>query len=208
MKTRASITALAFALGAATLAACATETSVTQLWSAPIPVSRPPMRKIVVMATQMDEANRRSLEDSLVHALSAHQVQAIPSYKLFSDKLPEIEEAQKAVQALGVDGILTANFKGIKEQLSYVPGYYAGGFWGGYYGSGYGYTGGHVYTDQVVNLETALWDARANNDVVWAALTQTMNPSNGQDFVVSVTKKVIPTLANAHFIPASQKKED
>jgi hypothetical protein len=188
------------------LAACATQTSVTQLWSAPVPASRPPMRRIVVMATQMDEANRRVLEDAFTAELTKHGVQGIPSYTLFPDKLPEREQAKQVLQGVGADGILTANLKGIRERLSYAPGYYTGEFWGGYYGAAYGYSGGYVYTDQIVNVETDLWDSRAANQTVWAALTQTTNPSSGADFVNSVTKKVIPTLAAAHWIPPAPKE--
>jgi hypothetical protein len=192
----------AFAVVAATaLVACATETSVTQLWSAPIPVNQPPMRRIVVMATQMDEANRRVLEDALTAELAKHGVQGTQSYTLFADQLPERERAKQLMRDVGADGILTANFKGIRERLTYEPGYYTGDFWGGYYGGVYrGSLGGYVYTDQIVNVETALWDARANDQTVWAVLTQTTNPSSGPDFVRSVTKKVVAALAAAHWI--------
>ncbi len=206
VRRRLSVLAIAIA-AAAGVAACGTKTAVTQVWSAQLPPSIGPMRKIVVMATRMDEANRRVMEDSLSAALTEHGVEGIPSYRLFPDKLPDRDQAKAAVDAIGADGILTANFKGIREQLSYSPGYYAGGFWGGYYGAGYGYSGGYAYTDEIVNLETTLWDTRAGDQVVWAALTNTTNPSSGRDFVKSVTKKVIPELAAAHFIPPGPSKD-
>jgi hypothetical protein len=200
-----SILALALAAALAGVVGCGTKTSVTQTWSAPMSPTIQPMRKIVVMATRMDEANRRAMEDSFVAALGAHGVEGIPSYKLFPNALPAREEAQAAVDSVGADGILTASFKGIREQLSYSPGYYAGGFWGGYYGAGYGYTGGYAYVDDILNLETTLWDTRAGDQVVWAVLTNTTNPSSGRDFVKSVTKKVVPELARAHMIPPAPK---
>jgi hypothetical protein len=202
---RAPLVALALLACALGAAGCATQTSVTQVWSAPVRAVTP-MRKVVVMATQMDEANRRALEDSFTRALAAHGVQGIPSYSIFGDKLPARAEAQAAVDQIGADGILTANFKGIREELSYPPGYYAGGFWGGYYGSGYGYTGWYGYADEYVNLETTLWDTRVGDTVVWAVLTSTTNPTSGRDFVTSVTKKVIPALADARLIPPGPKK--
>lgn len=212
MKTKArlgvSTIAIAVVAAAASVGACATKTSVTQVWSAQMPETTQPMRKIVVMATRMDEANRRVLEDSFVAALGEHGVEGVPSYRLFPDQLPPREQAQQAVDSVGADGILTANFKGVREQLSYSPGYYAGGFWGGYYGTGYGYSSGYAYTDEIVNLETTLWDSRHVDTVVWAVLTNTTNPSSGRDFVKSVTKRVIPALAEAHFIPPGPTKKD
>lgn len=205
---RASPFKIAVVVAATSLAAACggPSTSVAQLWSAPMPASLPPMRKIVVMATRMDEANRRALEDSFVAALSVHGVEGVPSYRLFPDRLPERAQAEAAVQSVGADGILSANFKGVQEKLTYVPGY-AGGLWGGYYGWGYGYGYGYGYvdTDEFVNLETTLWDSRAADTVVWAALTNTKNPSTGQDFVRSVTAKVIPQLAEARLIPPASK---
>jgi hypothetical protein len=172
---------------------------MTQLWSAPVPTSARPMHKLVVVALRMDEANRRVLEDTFVRALTARGVEAIPGYKLFPDGPPDREQTKAAVASIDADGVLTATFKGIRERLTYVPGsgwnsYYA---WTGYYG----YYGGYLSTDDLVNLETTLWDARAADIVVWSALTSTRNPSSGRDFVKDVTSTVIPAIAGAGFVP-------
>lgn len=183
------------------VAGCGPKTSITQVWSAEVTPSTPPMKKILVMAMRMDEANRRSLEDVFVAELARHGVQGVQAYKLFPQGLPDRAKAEAAVHSIEADGILAANFKGTQERLTYSPGSYAGGFWGGYYGWGYGYSGAYVYTDYIVNLETTLWDARAGDTVVWSALTNTTNPSSGNDFVNSVTEKVIPAIAARGLIP-------
>jgi hypothetical protein len=196
------------AIGASALSGCATKTSVTQLWSAPLSPSQPQMRKIVVMATHMDEANRRALEDSLSANLSGHGVEAIPSYKLFPGKLPEREQAQQAIKSSEADGILAANLKGVQEKLTWVPGYYGGGFWAGYYGWGMGgYYDSYVYTDEYVNVETTLWDLRQGDAVVWSALTNTKNPTSGTALVRSIADKVVPSIAQAGFIPPAPTKQ-
>ena len=38
----------------------------------------------------------------------------------------------------------------------------------------------------------------------WSAITQTENPTSGHDFVSSLTKTVVPSLAKAGFIPYAQ----
>ena len=156
-------------------------TSVTQVWNAPL--AAPPMRKIVVFAARTDEANRRALEDKLVAELAKRGV--------------------AAVQGRGFDGILVATLKNVRERLSYVPGTYSGGFWNDYYyGPGWtSWSPGYVRTDEIVNFETTLWDARAEDKLVWAALTKTVNPSSGRDFVKSLTDAVLPPLEKAGRIP-------
>lgn len=215
LRTRLSTFALTLGLGLGlgAVAGCGTQTSVTQLWSAPASPSTPPMRTIVVMAVDLDEANRRSLEDALVRELAEHGVDGVTSYVLFQDGPPDREKAQATVERVGADGILTAKLRGIRERLGYVPGTYPGGWWGGYYGYGwpyayqygYGAYDGYGYADELVNIETTLWDARAADTVVWSALTETENPSNGSAFVESVSEKVVPAIAAARFIPPKRK---
>jgi hypothetical protein len=202
-----SVIAVALVAAAVGVSACAsTKTSVAQLWSAPLPSSPAPMGKVIVMATRMDQANRRSLEDSFAAALAARGVEAIPSYKLLPGALPERAEAEKTIRSVGADGILSLNFKGISERPTYVPGEgYSGGFWGGYYAWGVGYGGyyeGYVHTDDIVNIEATLWDERVGDTVVWTALTNTNNPATGNALVRSVTDRVVPELSKAGFIPS------
>jgi len=193
-----AIAALAFvhATGCST-----TRTSVTQLWQAPSP-SAGPMRSVIVFGARTDEANRRVIEDGFVDELAEHAVQGVPSYKIFPDKLPDQKEARERVKNLGFDGIFVASLKDVREHQSYVPGTYTAGFWSGYYGPGWGYGNpGYVVSDEIVTFETTLWDTRAEDKLVWAALTKTKNPSSGRDFVESLTGAVLPKLEQARFIP-------
>ncbi len=191
--------ALGSAIVAAVLVACGTETSVTQLWKAPI--AAPPLRSVIVFAANLDEANRRSLEDAYVAALSAHGVVARPSYSLFPGEPPPREEAQKAVKNAGVDGILVSRLRSVREKQTYVQGDYGGGFWSGYYGSGWGYwSPGYVQTDELVAFDTTLWDARIGDKLEFALTTQTKNPSSDRDSVHSLTKTVVKALQEQNLL--------
>jgi hypothetical protein len=196
---RSRLPALAAALGVAVAAgACAPKTSITQVWSAQVPAGHQPMHKIVVVSSRIDEANRRVLEDAFVGALRGRGVEAIPGYKLFPEGVPDPTKAKATVESLGADGILAATYRGTRQKVSYTP----GSVWGGAYAwGGWGYYDGYVTTDELVSLETTLWDARAADTVVWSALTTTKNPSSGQEFVKSVTEKVVPAMAGAGFLP-------
>ena len=183
------------------LASCAsTQTSVTQLWKAPIVAA--PMRSVIVFGANLDEANRRALEDAYVRALSAHGVDAKPSYALFPGEPPPREQAQEAVKKAGFDGILVSRLRSVREKQTYQPGDYGGGFWSGYYGSGWGYwSPGYVQTDELVAYDTTLWDARASDKLDFALTTQTKNPSSDKDSVRSLTKTVVKALEDHKLLP-------
>ena len=74
------------------------------------------------------------------------------------------------------------------------------GFYGAYWGPG---APVYTQTDQFVKFETTLWDPNSGK-MVWSAITQTENPTSGTDFVSSLTKAVVPSMANAGLLPMGQ----
>jgi hypothetical protein len=194
--------ALAAMVALGTTTACGgPATSVTQVWKAPV-TPTVPMRSLIVFGTNMSEANRRVVEDTFAASLNQRGVHGVQSYRFFQGELPTREQARDATRAAGIDGILVMSLQGVREKHTYVPGFYSGDFWGGYYGTGWGsYTPGYVATDEIVHLETTLWDPRARDALVWSAVTETTNPDSGSDFATSVAKKVVPEMERAHFLP-------
>lgn len=176
------------------------QTSVTQVWQAPLPETAP-MRSMLVFGARMDEANRRSLEDAFVAELGKHGVRAVPSYVVFPGTPPNQEQARAKVNELGFEGILVMNLQNISERSTHVPSY-SGGFWSAYYGpSGWGGPG-YVVTDEIVTFESTLWDTRAEDKLVWTALSKTTNPSSGKSYVGSLVKAVVPKLGETRFLPS------
>jgi hypothetical protein len=181
---------------------CATGTTVTNVWSAAQREPVAPVRNVLVMGARMDETSRRQLEDGFSQALALHGVRATPSYVLFPNGFPSTDEAKNAVRSVGYDGLLVAESKGTTERTTVVPGY-GYGFWGDYYwGPAWaGWYPGYVYTDEFVKYETTLWDPKGAGRLVWAANTQTENPSSGKDFLKSLLGKVMPEMEKAGVIP-------
>jgi hypothetical protein len=138
-------------------------------------------------------------------ALAQHGIRATTSYSLFHDAFPTSDQARDVVQKVGFDGMLVATSKGTTER-AVVAG---GDFWSDYYygPSWLGWYPGYVYTDELVKFETTLWDERAGGKMVFAALTQTRNPSSGNDFVRSLTKAVLPAMTRAGLIPPLGSRE-
>jgi hypothetical protein len=193
--------------GAAVLtlaAACGTQTSTTSTWSAPVPASGP-LKSIVVVGAGVKEGNRRILEDQLSARLGQTGVKATPSYQLFPNATPSKEEARASVQQGGHDGILVSRLKNIKESQQFYPGGYDGGFWDGYYGTGGGWYGGQVVTDENVNFENTLWDARGDGKLLWSANTSTLNPTSSNDFAEALSKTIVPELSKSGFVPPAKK---
>jgi hypothetical protein len=161
------------------------------------------MRNVLVFAARADEATRRTIEDTFAAELAERNVRAIPSHAVFPGNPPDQETARQKVKQAGFDGILVVNQKDRREKTTYVPGTYSGGFWSGYYGvygSSWG-SPGYFDTEDIVTFETTLWDTRAEDKLVWAALAETTNPSSGKAFVESLTNAVMPRLERSHFIP-------
>jgi hypothetical protein len=183
---------------------CSTGTTVTDVWATHQAV---PMRSVLVMGARTDEASRRALEDGWATRLAEHGVRATPSYTLFPSGFPSTDEAKAAVRSIGFDGLLVSTAKGVSQRTTIVPG--AGyDFWGSYYwGPAWGaWYPGYVYTDVFVKFETTLWDAHTGN-LVWAANTQTENPSSGSGFVKSLTDKVVPEMVKTGIIPPKGSPE-
>ena len=192
MRTRARVygsAAVVTVVLAIAAAGCATKTTVTEVWTGA--AAPGPMRSVLVIGARADQATRHKIEDAFAANLALHGVRATPSYALFHDTFPASEEAQNIVKQVGFDGLLVATSKGTTEKATVVID--SADFWHGYYGKGWGgWYAGYVYTDQFVKFETTVWDQRAGGKLVFAALTQTKNPSSGRDFVQSLTKAVLP----------------
>jgi hypothetical protein len=195
----------AIVFGAAVVACGPPKTSLTQVWQAETP--RTPFKSMLVFGVRMDEANRRTLEDTFVADLARHGVTATPSYAVFKGDLPPIDQARAQVDKEHYEAVLVLKLRGVRDDMRYTP--TTTGFWSGYYG-GWGYYGspGAVVTDETVVFETTLWDLRTGDRLVWTARTETLNPSNGRDFAISLKRAIDPTLAREGFIVAPPPKRE
>jgi hypothetical protein len=197
------------ALTALTATACATRTTLSEVWMAE---ARPAqaLSRILVIAIAQDEARRRSFEDGFATALGAGNTEAVRSYQLFPAgelKRPVIE---KAIEGQGFDGVIVTRMIEIDEQEKYippssyvVPNYYGRGLYG-YYGGGWTvvHEPGRTISTTIVRLETHLYDARTA-DLIWDAHSETFNPDSVGDIIASVTKRLTTRLMQDGLISGS-----
>lgn len=183
------------------VAACSTPTTETNVWKSPT-YAAGPMRNIAVFGGRVGPTERHTLEDGVASALSAYGVHATQSYTIFGDQVPPDQATIRAtLKSGGYDGALVSTLKGVSEQTLVAPDAdWGSGFYGAYWGPG---TPVYAETDEFVKFETTLWDPNSGK-MVWSAITQTENPTSGKDFVTSLTKAVVPSMAKAGLLPMGQ----
>ncbi len=184
-------------VGAAALAftACAS-TRFNSSWKAP---DAQPLnfagQKVAALVISPEEATRLGAEGSLARELTARGVQGIPAYDLIPPNESRDKEKAKALfQQAGIAGVVVMRVVGQQQEISSTGSMgvwgapYYGSFWGGGYGGYYGYGWGAVYdsgylrTDTIVNVETLVFDMKADK-LVWAGRSRTTNPTKVREFV-------------------------
>jgi hypothetical protein len=196
------------------LAACQT-TSIQSAWFDPN-FSGGPMKKIAVVAAGTNLSNRRVFEDVFAEKLRAAGVDGVAGWTVIADEARAAEAPfTAAVTKTGAQGMLVVRLLGVdtRTQVSttMVP---TSAMWGGSrWGSGWG--GGafgpsmvpvsEIQQYELAMVETTLYDV-ATGRVVWAATTQTLNPSSVQREAPGFADVIIGQLSARGLISGTAKK--
>lgn len=209
MMTTRPVALLLLAMGALLAAGCAS-TSIQSAWY-DTGYDGGPFRTIVVVGISSNIANRRVFEDIFATKLKAAGIQGIPGYTLIPiDGRIDPAAASAAVEKVGADGLLTVRLLGVdtktRVSTTMVP---AGGFYGP--GWGWGPYGGwwgpsmvavpEVTQYDIATVETDLWNVRTRR-VVWAATTDTFNPTSVQREAPVFADVIIGELRARGLLPA------
>lgn len=201
---------LAALAAAALLSACQT-TSIQSAWY-DSSYKGGPFRKIVVIASDGTTADSRVFEDIMVQQLQAAGVQAVPGYTTVP---PDARRAEApfaaAVAATGADGVILVRLIRVdtKTQVStmMMPGPMIGP-WGGFYGPGF-YGGGFYAVPEVTQYDVASVETNvysvATRTLVWAATTQTVNPTTVAKEAPEFAGIIIGQLRARGLLPAAAK---
>lgn len=194
------------------LIACSTtSTKFVNTWKAPDsgPLSVKQGDLVVCMVIVKEESTRRSEEQVLCEELRKRGLRPIPSYTLIAtDQVQDREKALAAIQASGAAAVFALRPVAVNQQQTYVPPTYMGGAgpygsWGPYYGYGWNaaYSPGYVVTDTVVRVEMLVYDLRQGK-LLWAAQSDTTNPSELDNFVAELVKQAAAQMAREGVIAA------
>ena len=168
------------------------------------PESSKGFNNIMVVGLTSDFLAQASVEEHMVDILKRRGgVNAQVSNTVFKPKMKITDEMKAEVARKlgeqGFDGLLTVALVSIDQQTSYVPGTvyqpYAypgyGSYWGyyGYY-SPMVYSQGYYTSNKVYTIEANLYDV-ASEKLIWAARSETTDPSSLEKFSKEYSKKVV-----------------
>ena len=201
---------LTFFVVTATLsfAGCASTPMLVSQWSNPA-YEAPFFKKIAVSCFDGHISIRRNCEDEFVAQLRASGVDALPSYRSFTEdaKLDETKLKQMAKEA-GADGVLIIRSVSVEEKTEVSPTYFPSpGFgifgrhvsatWYGWYGAP------RVYRYEEYTSESTLSDL-IKNQVVWSGTLKTTAPDNVDSAIKTYVGNVIGALKDRNFLGSKQ----
>lgn len=186
----------ALCLVALSLGGCAT-TSFNSKWRAPDaePVTMNG-QKVAAVVMISNLTARRPAEDALAREISKRGGVGIPAYTIVpDDQIMDLESSKRLLAEAGIEGVISMRVVSRDQQTTQV-----GGGWqsGPYYGSftnywGYGwgtvYDPGYLQTDTIVSVETLVYSFRQDK-LLWAAMSETMNPSRAESLVKELAGRV------------------
>jgi hypothetical protein len=171
------------------------------------------LHDVLVVAIRNNAASRRIWEDALVGQLSLHGMTATPSYRLFSDAVPDTQQVMDAVAAHGYDGVIEIHKLPTEISQTYVPGYVTErpvtrfNRWTGSYQTYIRRVRepGYTETDKIVRHQIDVWSSGEDGNLVWSGTTETIDPNSSQDVGREISRLIVPELARAGVIAATTK---
>ncbi len=159
---------------ALTIISCAS-TSLTSVWKDDNYQGN--IKNVLIIGISKEVAKKRYFEDEFARQLEAYGVRAVASYKYFpSEEMLPIDAVVSKVGEMNIDAVLITRVVDKKIVETYVgradyyrpPNYHRG--WRNYYTKSYNQ--GYVVKDEVVVLETNLYDAETEK-IIWSAMSET-----------------------------------
>lgn len=173
---------------------CAPTTRVVADWKAPNVGSLVIQRPLVVFQ-HSSEAMRRSVEDALASRIPG----STPSYQvLTTDEIQDVERAKAKVKSAGFDTVILTRLTEIKKDIDVIPGTLTSGpLWGAWDPMWSDvYSPAYLSETTIVTLETMLYTldpsfGTGEGELVWASRTETFDPKNVSDSVVTAAIKAM-----------------
>lgn len=182
----------------ALLAFSCTNTMIKTAWHNP-EVKALTYRKVLALAIADQATHRRVMEDTLVADIaSVGQVQSVAAHSVLADAdIKDEAKIKAAIAKVGADGLVVMRMVGSSQEKTYVKGqvFHAPVVhrtWWGYYRTvvPVSYTPGYYRTDEKVRLETMVFSV-ADEKLVWAGTSETMNPSSITELTREVAAAVV-----------------
>jgi hypothetical protein len=156
-------------------------------------------KKVAALVIAQDQSLRVSGEEALVRELTARGLQSVATYRIApKEELQTADRAKPWFERANVDGVVAMRPVSKDQRTAYNPGVWTNPYYStlwGYYGYGWNsvYIPGSVDRDTVVVVETTIFSV-PRNQLVWAAVSETKNPENLQQFIEDLVKECVKEL--------------
>lgn len=175
----------------------AAKTTFRSVWKSPDAASVSLAgQKVAALVIDKDDSLRVAGEEALVRELNARGMQGVASYRMVpKEELQSADKARVWFEKAGVRGVVAFRVVNDQRRKTYVPSTWTNPYYSslwGYYGYGWGavYDPGYVRDERIISLETLIFSV-PNNSLVWAGLSETENPKDGQKVVAEVVKEAV-----------------
>jgi hypothetical protein len=155
-------------------------------------------KKIAALVISQDDSLRIPGEEAIVRELTARGLQSVATYRIApKEELQSAERAKPWFEKAGVEGVVALRPVSKDTRTSYAEMWtspYYSSFWG-YYGYGWGvpYVAFPTGRDTIVVVETTIYSV-PRNMLLWAAVSETKNPSTLPKFVEDLVKESVKEL--------------
>jgi hypothetical protein len=156
-------------------------------------------KKVAALVISQDESLRVSGEEALVRELTARGLQGVATYRIApKEELRDAERAKVWYEKANVEGVVAIRPVSADTRQTYTPGTWMNPYYStftGYYGYGWGsvYVPGSVQNETVVVVENTIFSV-PRNALLWAAVSETTNPKNLQQYVQDLVKETVKQL--------------
>jgi hypothetical protein len=151
---------------------------------------------VAALIIDKDDSLRVAGEEALVRELNARGIQGVASYRMMPKELAQDpDQARVWYEKAGVQGVVALRVVDDQRRKTVVPGTWTTGyyttFWG-YYGYSYSavFSPGYTRDERILSLETLIFSV-PKNSLVWAGISVTDNPKDGQKVVADVVKEAV-----------------
>jgi hypothetical protein len=156
-------------------------------------------KKVAALIISRDESLRISGEEALVRELTARGMQGVATYRIApKEELRDAERAKVWYEKANVEGVVALRPVSADKRQTYTPDVWINSYYStftGYYGYGWGsvYIPGSVQNETFVVVENTIYSL-PRNALLWAAVSETKNPKNLQQFIQDLVKESVKEL--------------
>jgi hypothetical protein len=150
------------------------------------------IKKVLILGASENQGTRRIFEQEFSNQLKPHGVASLPSNEILpAEKMLDKETIRSKIADLNIDAVLVTRLVEKKTERVYSPGWY----------DGYKQSYGRVFKDEIVNLETSLYDVKTEK-MIWSALSETvvMEGESVYKEIKAFIKIMVDNLAKEKFI--------